>query len=384
MRTGTKTIRDTVLCVLLGLSSLTLAACSGDNAEAGADFAHRASWQPISKGPLDARYAPMSVWDGERYYVLGGYHDDKCSPSGDCSEADPPLHDGATYNPATDEWQQIADAPVGLDGHVVAVDGLIYVHTYPEWKGPGARFLSYDPGTDEWTVHPNPMKHGWLAATEDVPVIFADGRRVQSAWFDAASNRWHPLPDNPFWSNDAGYPAWTGQEFVVSSHTPSKMGSEPPLVRLVSLNAALKRWTDLGTSGIVGVGQVAVGDRVVWPSPETANGGGEGTGDWGAIYPEGGIFDPATATWTDLPPLPTHDGGYCCGEGTENLVSVYGTLLDPVTLEWAEVPPPQGGPRWYATEAAGGDQALMWGGVSRDDPDEQLLDTGFLLTASSG
>jgi hypothetical protein len=378
MRAQTRTQRAATLSAV-GCVLLAVAGCADGGAEAGAEFTHQAAWSAVSSGPLDARYSPMSVWDGERYYVMGGYHDEKCGPSGDCSEADPPLHDGATYDPATDEWQQIADAPVGLDGHVVAVNGLIYVHTYPEWKGPGARFLSYDPAIDEWTVLPNPSKYGWLSATDEVPVIFADRGRDQSAFFDAEAARWRPLPDNPFWQKDAGYPAWTGSEFIVSSHTPSKMGSEPPLVKLVSLDADLRKWTDLGTTEIVGTAQVAVGDRVVWPSPEMANGGGDGTGDWGAIYPEGGIYDPATATWADIPPLPTRRGAYCCGSGTERLVSVYGTLLDPVTLEWTEVPPPEGGPRMYATRAAADNHALMWGGAAQDDPDQSLLDSGFLL-----
>jgi hypothetical protein len=364
--------------VLLAVAGCGRAAGDGGATHAGS-FSHRASWSAIADGPLDARYAPIAVWDGERVFVLGGYHDDRCSPGGDCAEADPPLPDGAAYDPATDEWQPIADAPIGLSGQAVVVDGVIYVHPYPAWEGPPATFLSYDIATDSWTQHPNPMTYGWLTATDDTVVVLSDHGEARSVSFDAVADRWNALPPNPYWEHDAGYPAWTGRQLIVAGSTPSHLGSEPPLVRLVALDASLGHWTDLGVTGIVGVGQQAVGDRVVWPSPGTANGGGDGTGDWGEIYPEGGIYDPANGGWSGIPPPPPGDGGICCSAATDRLISVHGSLLDPVTLEWTEVPPPDGGVRHYAAMVGAGDRLFVWGGVSFDDPDQTMLDTGLLL-----
>ena len=252
------------------------------------------------------------------------------------------------------------------------------MHTYPEGDDP-SHFLSYDIADNTWTEHPNPMKYGWLSATDDTPVIFADRGAEQSQWFDQASDEWVPLPDNPYWTSDAGYPAWTGEAFIVSTSVPSHLGQEPPFAKLASLDASLQHWTDLGVSDVVGPGQHAVGDLVVWPDPGYMNGGGEGDGDWGGSYPAGGIYDPETREWTRIPPRPPGDGGVCCAAVTDDLISIYGALLNPVTLEWTEVPTPEGGERNAAAIASGADQILVWGGVVYNDPDQELLDTGFII-----
>jgi hypothetical protein len=50
------------------------------------------------------------------------------------------------------------------------------------------------------------------------------------------------------------------------------------------------------------------------------------------------------------------------------------------SLEWTGVQPPDGGVRQYSAMTGAGDRLLLWGGVSFDDPEETLLDSGSSST----
>src|SRR5690606_35019681 len=76
-------------------------------------------------------------------------------------------------------------------------------------------------------------------------------------------------------------------------------GSDGPAVVRMSVLVDWSAWGPPVDTEVIGWGPVAVGERVVFPGTRSADGGT--VNRWGRAYPEGGTYDPATGTWTDLP-----------------------------------------------------------------------------------
>ena len=80
------------------------------------------------------------------------------------------LRDGASYDPATDTWQPIADAPVPVSGgDPLVLDDQLYLLVGDSSRSDSPiSFLRYDPGTDAWTALPTPDRREWsdLIATD--------------------------------------------------------------------------------------------------------------------------------------------------------------------------------------------------------------------------
>lgn len=104
------------------------------------------TWREIAPSPLSARTRHMAVWTGREMIVWGG------SPKGTGVGG---LLDGAAYDPATDTWRTIADAPAGSDRTFAStawVDGLAVFAGGGNGNGSGlGSIVSYDPATDTWT-----------------------------------------------------------------------------------------------------------------------------------------------------------------------------------------------------------------------------------------
>lgn len=115
------------------------------------------AWLPMAASPLDARFAPISLWIGDRLLIWGG-HD----------AAGTELADGAIYDPATNDWTPIADQPFPYERRtgspIGATSGWSATHATPgAWFGGRAYFVlsapgeawawdlvSYDPAADRW------------------------------------------------------------------------------------------------------------------------------------------------------------------------------------------------------------------------------------------
>ena len=109
--------------------------------------------------------------------------------------------DGATFDPATGVWEQIADAPLEIPWATTAVvDGVLYLLTDRGGDGPSA-LLAYDVTTDRWATLPMPpdgsgrlVEHGDVLLS--VPASDESGAAVDS-WFDPTTSTWHRLPEDP-------------------------------------------------------------------------------------------------------------------------------------------------------------------------------------------
>ena len=159
--------------VLIAVFVLVMSACANGAPDAGpATGLGRTSeppttasgrWVSVPPGPLSPRAAAIGVWTGAEVLVIGGEPEAWCPPGADCT---PPeftaLVDGAAYDPATESWRDIADAPMPLSGYTspVVVDDAVYLLAHGAFSRPGAEdgFLRYLVTEDRWERLPSPAR----------------------------------------------------------------------------------------------------------------------------------------------------------------------------------------------------------------------------------
>ena len=340
------------------------------------------SWSRIPSGPLSPRHEALAAWLGDRFLVVGGWSSPPCPPNADCVAPEEPANsDGAMFDPATEEWTRIAEAPVPVSGdNAVVMEGQLYVSTGEPWRTDSpVGVWRYSPEPDTWTRMPAPpAPFARLVAACHRLLAFSPTDELQPSRdfvLDDEAGIWRALPDDPLgpsfdreavWSNDAVL--LTAKDLVASPGS-----EEPALVRLASLNVDTLEWTELPDSDIIGWGPTVVGELVVFPHLGTADGGE--VNNWGRDVPFGGILDPGTGDWRALPDPPPGDGPLHETLVTSGRTTVGGHLLDPATGDWTllpELPPPD---RTSPAVAAGEDSILVWGGATASDN----LGDGYLL-----
>jgi hypothetical protein len=260
----------------------------------------------------------------------------------------PPLRDGAAFNPRTRRWRRIADAPVGFDFAESAVVGrTVYIATPGNETTPGApsAVLAYRIGRDRWRrlpVPPRPRTTYTLVAAGDRLVVYdrGGGRRETPGYVLARGGRsWRPLPPNPLPRTHPQSMAWTGRELVLfGSADIGPDGDQPPLARAAALRLGGRRWRRLPDSQTVLFGPywVRAGSRLINPAL------GQGDGEYRFGRPHGGVLDPKTGEWSDLP-NPPEAGPFEFGIGvlTPSRGTYFfanGWVLDSASGRWFEVP----------------------------------------------
>jgi hypothetical protein len=150
------------------------------------------SWRMLPQAPIDAR-APLSIWTGREMLVWGTALRVEDRP-----------RDGAAYDPATDSWRPIAEAPIELTDAIAVWTGTemivfgaaLHGGNFPET--PTAIGAAYDPASDSWRelpesdINPNANTASWL------------GDRL-IAW-DYSENTSAYSPDSATWSSLRGPP----------------------------------------------------------------------------------------------------------------------------------------------------------------------------------
>ena len=107
------------------------------------------SWRSLPEAPIESR-APLSVWTGQELIVWGTA----------IRVADRP-RDGAAYDPRTDSWRRIAQSPIELTDatavwtgrEMIVFGAALHGGNFPESKT--AIGAAYDPGTDAWRELPD-------------------------------------------------------------------------------------------------------------------------------------------------------------------------------------------------------------------------------------
>lgn len=179
------------------------------------------SWRPLSESPLSERVYHSAIWTGEEMLVWGG------SSETESGSVESGLSDGAAYEPATDTWRTVADAPIearALHTSVWTGDRMVV------WGGTCAIdcYLPdgavYDPAVDEWKeVSPAPLagRIEHAAAWTDRGLVVWGGFGGQlgtlddGARYDPDADEWVRLPDSPLESRHRHVSVWTGDKLFV-------------------------------------------------------------------------------------------------------------------------------------------------------------------------
>lgn len=226
----------------------------GSTPNAGATVADGAAydvekdtWRTLAESPLSPRRDHAAAWTGTDLFLWGG-HSGEFTDTGPVAE---PLRDGALYQPDTDTWTLVPEAPLTGGPGYVAV-----------WTGDEVVVLGGNDGTSETGF-------------------------AEAAAFDPVTGQWRPLrpiPSRPLWLGAE----WSGSEIVIAG-VQTYLGG----VEAMALDPAIGTWRSLGRVPI----SPAVPDLVV---------AGDAVVTW-AYDPEdrgvavGGLAGPA---WTEREPMP--------------------------------------------------------------------------------
>jgi N-acetylneuraminic acid mutarotase len=204
----------------------------GKTTSAGAAFVpDDLRWRTLSNPPVEGRAGAASVWTGREVVFWSGWNG-KLYPE-----------DGAAYDPARDKWRRIAPAPISGRGQAAAVwsgrEVIVWggADELPDGSG-GKRIdgAAYDPVTDSWRLIPqaplNP-RSGWRAVwagnrlvvwggvtwKESLPSGSDDGSmdpqyHADGAAYDPGADEWTTLPVGPLAPRAEHTLLWTGSEVL--------------------------------------------------------------------------------------------------------------------------------------------------------------------------
>jgi hypothetical protein len=252
-------------------------------------------WRELAPMPLAPRYSPVAVWTGDEVLVVGGGIGSPCPPNASCTQPEVMARDGAAYDPDTDAWRPIAEAPTGV-GYwfrpVVVGDVLVLFGDDRWW--------AYDVGDDAWRTLPAPPRRvedtGVLSARDGR--VYAVARSGRILVLDVAGESWSLLPPSPHRPALRLSSALATQDGVLVSGTtaePTGDGDTPEFTVVERWDGS--RWTRLPPTGQVGPFRHWTGERLVELDPQVATG-------LDGQPPFGGRLDPITGEWTPLPNAP--------------------------------------------------------------------------------
>jgi hypothetical protein len=170
-------------------------------------------WRELADPPDGITGAPVAVWTGTEVVAFGG-------------------DEGAVYDPETDDWRTAAQPDLGsvstsVSHAVWTGDQVLVAGSFgPGEEGGGSRAALFDPGTDEWTRLPDapePLADGDVVWTGDDMVFVGHEpgsgiqapRRLYALALDPATATWRELPAPPLAVRGQALVAWTGREIVV-------------------------------------------------------------------------------------------------------------------------------------------------------------------------
>lgn len=304
-------------------------------------------WQPTSPPPLSPRRDAVTAWVDGSYLIVGGFDDAPCADTdhGDCPEPRGSLRDGARYDPATDTWHPIADAPADVSWPaaffypVAVVGSTVYVG--------GSAFEStwaYDVPADRWSEVPAPSDIGALFAVAgklvNVPWYSAEQGLTYDS-YDPADRSWTKhspsveIPANAIESS-AGV-GTAGNHLVLMANDAAMQDGNTLWLSLIDVTTG--DVTDLGWTQIPmqRATSVTVGGLLSWP---------RGSFDPAAKDVRAWFLDPDTMDWSDVDlPATAHGLSWTVGAyqrdwyiTTATAITLRGQLYDPVAKTWLEVP----------------------------------------------
>jgi heat shock protein HslJ len=367
--------------VLVGVLALAGCGAAPSSPSSPTGPAEGGGWTTLASFPLAPREHAVTAWTGSEVLVIGGYTV-PCPDTADCDLPEP-ARDGAAFDPATNTWRRIAEAPVPLSWETPAVAGdTVYV-----WAA--GQLLSYDASDDAWTSVPAPEPAEWNGprlAVIDARVVLVPNERSagqpSGIVFDPAHGTWSDLPEDPFGPAFDRTVTATPAGLVLTAKTtfPTENSTEPSFARAAVLDPATGVWRPLEDSSMLGGWMWAwTGRRMVDPSLGTTDGGA--VAGYGRDIPWGGRLDPATGTWSALPEPPQAPSDGWQVEALGGVLSALsGWIYDDRSGSWTTLPRPEGAPSSPGDAVWAGDRLVVVGGLA--DP-RTLSQGAWMWTPSS-
>ena len=316
---------------------------TGEGDDGRLDPAPATSWTRLPDAPISARRGGIAWWTGTEAIFLGGEIDNLCPDNASCTEESKYADDGAAYDPVTGTWRKIAPAPWPVGGYhrsAVVGDNLVLVDDDGGWH-------AYDASDDRWRELPaqpdGPRDPGLLSATDGR--VYALGRGDVVQVLDMGTEEWSALPRSPHEPRiDAQLVLATPEGIVVTGvdSTAKNDGTVPSWVFAEVYDGT--SWRRLERSDMVdGWAWYWTGERLVAPTSYCVD-GGEVNG-YGRCIPVGGILDPETGTWAELPDEPEFaEDVWGVSAESGQLVVRFGRVYDDSAGTWTKLSRPDGAP----------------------------------------
>lgn len=311
-------------------------------------FVLRGEWRTLAQPPIGGRQGHTMVWTGREVLVWGGVESSEEVSSWDGVTP----ANGAAYNPATDRWRLIPEAPIAgrLDpvsvwtgSELLVWGGWAFDGTGAgggSWRADGA---AYDPAGDIWRPLPaapvagpgtaggsGTVVGGWVAGRF---VVLTDG---DAAAYDPAADRWEELPPAPVLAAWRSVVVAEDRLFVVAFGDGATDTPEAAV-----LNLGTRTWTPTRVPLApldAGVQPFAAAEVVVFPARgqrfdpragtwdaivrcERAGNGSAWTGRY--LIGPSGAWDAETDECLDIPPAPPRGAPFEGTNGREFPVGVW-------------------------------------------------------------
>lgn len=399
-------VRRRPLCILL-LAVVSLAGCGESTADvqqsSTAELAPQAAaepgmWTSLPESPLSPRHESLTGILGSGVLVVGGRNTPACPPGAACgAPAEPPLRDGAIFDPAAQTWTRIPDAPVPITG---------VINTAPT-------------GTGVWSIQEldaKPVLVGYELAkgwrTVDIPEPSGSGRGVgvvgaKVLVYPSSRERGGLIPDRLY---DPGTETWTELPVdpIGAAYDRTLVGIDdgvlllaipkidvprpdrPRVFHAARYNHAENSWRNLPASMIPGYADTWYRheSKIVNPTLGSVDGGTVDRFD--RAYALGGVLDVDSQRWLALPPfedLPVGSGSSPVAAGEDWVISSVGAVDAPLaaleleTLAWRPLPTTPIISRTGVGRIVVGDRVVMWGGADFElpAPRGRLHDDGVQL-----
>jgi hypothetical protein len=311
----------------------------------------RGQWVRTADSPLSGRIYAALAWTGEEIIVFGGWQF-FCSwrMAVDCVTPPlPQLRDGAAYNPVTNSWRKIADAPLGSRNFPAPVNvgrDVYFIGQTTLMSPSPVRLLRYRSTQDRWDEFESPVSSaGAMAAFGNNLVLYhtQDATGSTPDWlFDSVTTQWTQLPADPLGPGDRRQYVALGTDLYLFERalTSSSGAANGPYLRAARLRG--QQWTLLPVTDSVGSApSLLAGRRLIAPYLGCAE-GGTANGD-GRCIPYGGIFDTDTDTWQQLSNAPGLGLTFLSSSGglSDNDLELFSPghpALDVTTNAWFMVP----------------------------------------------
>jgi len=179
------------------------------------------SWETLPLGPVDGRTVAAAVWTGKEVIAWGSQSD---------ASTDDERVSGAAYNPASNSWREIPDAPVAFrtdnaGGTTVATwtgrEMLVWGKVLDQSGAGGGGGAAYDPRNDRWRRLPDAPLQGsdfssLVAIWSGREMVISGGADGAGAAYNPCTDRWRSISPSPLGERWQTTAVWTGTEVLVS------------------------------------------------------------------------------------------------------------------------------------------------------------------------